>query len=85
MLEKDDWRLSDQQKYLSDETLYHRKWKAPNEDWDHEHCSFCWGKFSESTDDLHEGYTTEDEYYWICPDCYNDFKEMFKWKVIDDF
>lgn len=84
MIEKDDWRLNGQQKYLSDKILYLRKWEASDEDWDHEHCTFCWEKFSDDADDLHEGYTTEDEYYWICSDCYNDFKEMFGWKVIDD-
>lgn len=84
MIEKDDWRLNGQQKYLSDKILYLRKWEASDEDWDHEHCTFCWKKFSDDSDDLHEGYTTEDEYYWICSDCYNDFKEMFGWKVIDD-
>ena len=79
MIDKDDWRLSGQENYLSGKALYFRKWKAPKKEWDHDHCEFCWEKFSDYPDTLHEGYTTEDNYYWICPTCYNDFKEMFKW------
>lgn len=80
MVEKDDWRLRGQEDYLLGKTLYFRKWKAPKKDLDHYHCEFCWDKFSEYPDTLHEGYTTEENYYWICPTCYNDFKEMFQWK-----
>ncbi len=84
MVEKDDWRLlRGQEDYLLNKTLYFRKWQATSEEWDHEHCEFCWGKFSDFPDTLHEGYTTEDNYYWICPACFEDFKEMFKWKVIE--
>lgn len=79
VIEKDDWRLRGQEKYLSNKDLFLRQWKAPRPDWDHDHCEFCWAKFSDAVDVLHEGYTTEDNYYWICPDCYNDFKELFGW------
>ena len=72
-----------QEDYLSGKALYFRKWKAPKKEWDHDHCAFCWETFSDYPDTLHEGYTTEDNYYWICPTCYNDFKEMFKWKEND--
>ena len=81
MIEKDDWRLRGQERFLSGKTLYLRKWRSPEKDWDHDHCQFCWEKFSDSPDTLHEGYTTEDNRHWICPTCYNDFKEMFQWKV----
>lgn len=47
------------------------------------HCNFCWATFSEYDDDLHEGYCTPDETYWICPECFNDFKEMFHWTLED--
>jgi hypothetical protein len=49
---------------------------------DHDHCEFCGKKFSESPEDLHFGYTTLDDYYWICEPCFNDFEQMFEWKVI---
>ena len=29
-------------------------------------------------------YSTEDRYHWICPKCFNDFKDMFEWVVTDD-
>lgn len=82
MVEKDDWRLlRGQEDYLLGVTLYWKKWKAPSAVWDHDHCEFCWEKFSESTDTLHEGYTTEDGKHWICPECFSDFKDMFRWSV----
>jgi hypothetical protein len=30
---------------------------------------------------LHVGYTTPDEYHWICDSCFNDFREEFGWRV----
>lgn len=53
----------------------------PSDGWDHEHCAFCWDKFSENSEDLNKGYCTLDKKYWICEDCFNDFKEMFNFKV----
>lgn len=77
MIDKDDWRLHGQEAYLLGKTFCLCKY--PKES-DHDHCEFCWEKFSNFPNTLHEGYTTKDHYYWICPDCYNDFKELFKWK-----
>ncbi|HEX5012051.1 MAG TPA: hypothetical protein VFY71_16820 [Planctomycetota bacterium] len=55
--------------------------KNPN--WDHDHCSFCWTKFAvePGPDILHAGYCTLDEYHWICPTCFHDFKGQFEWRV----
>lgn len=33
---------------------------------------------------LHIGYCTCDRYRWICEQCYNDFKELFDWKLVDE-
>ena len=35
--------------------------------WDHDHCEFCWAKFSLEghSGDLDEGYATKDNYQWI--------------------
>lgn len=33
---------------------------------------------------LHQGYATQDDYRWICESCFEDFKEMFEWTVIDE-
>ena len=88
MIEKDDWRLNNQEKYLMGVTLVRSLYRQYpyNPEWDHDHCEFCFTKFSLDTrieDALQAGYTTTDEYRWICQTCFEDFKEMFKWKVID--
>ena len=43
--------------------------------------NFCWDKISEEKEDLNFGYCMEDEHHWVCETCFNDFKDMFKWKV----
>jgi hypothetical protein len=54
-----------------------------SEQWDHEHCCFCWAEFSTHNDDLHEGYCSTDKKrnHWICPKCYDDFKDEFSWRI----
>ena len=78
-----DWRLRGQDAYLSGKTLYYREWDELREGCDHDHCEFCWDKFSKLPDTLHKGYVTEDGRYWICDDCYNCFKETFGWMLIE--
>ena len=75
-----DWRLTNQIKYLYQKKLVRRK-ITDFPDKDHEHCEFCWDKFGRSDNMLKEGYCTEDAYNWICDTCFEDFKEMFAWKV----
>lgn len=84
MMEKKDWRLTDQEEYLLKRILYLRKWRAPSDGWDHDHCEFCGEMFSEFPDTLHEGYTTADGYYWVCRQCFADFRERFQWTVGPD-
>ncbi len=83
MSEKDDWRLQGQERYLKGITLYWRQYSRYSEDWDHDHCAFCWKKFMEvdHPETLHEGYTTENEYYWVCKVCFEDFRDRFHWRV----
>jgi len=73
MIEPNDWRLRGQERYLTGAELCFREYRQypENPPWDHDHCSFCWAKFSFSAtgDDLREGYCTPDETYWICGDC----------------
>ena len=38
-------------------------------------------KFSESDGDLRSGYSTADGKFWICDECFNDFKEMLEKEV----
>lgn len=77
---KEDWRYIGQDEYLANAKLMYRKFK--DSDGDHDHCEFCWAKFSKFDGDLHEGYCTLDKYAWICETCFNDFNEMFEWKVV---
>jgi hypothetical protein len=84
-MEKDS-RLTNQEEYLKGVTLFKKNYARYSEDWDHDHCAFCWTKFAEKDsipDALHQGYTTKDEQHWICEECFQDFKETFSWKVID--
>ncbi|MBO6572027.1 MAG: hypothetical protein JJ958_06225 [Balneola sp.] len=79
-----DPRIFNQEKYLKGVTLSKKKYSQPNEDWDHDHCEFCWNKFAEKDsipDALHEGFVTEDGNHWVCENCFNDFKESFSWNV----
>ena len=84
MIVKEDWRLKGQEESLSGKTLHRRIWKAPHKEWDHKHCIFCWGRFSEFPDSLQEGYATEDNRPWICPPCFHDFNEMLHSTVKDN-
>ena len=45
----------------------------------HEHCDFCWEKAL--TDNHSTFYCTEDFKYWICEECFEDFKNRFHWSV----
>jgi hypothetical protein len=86
MSDSSDWRLQGQERFLKGVDLCRRAYRryTKNPDWDHDHCSFCWAKFSveDQPDAVHEGYCTLDEYRWICDECFEDFKERFGWRVV---
>lgn len=82
MVQKDDWRLTCQEEYLKNCNVELKEYKSKI-DSDHRHCAFCWAKFSDNDNDLHSGYYSETG-HWICPACFNDFKDMFGWEIIDD-
>jgi hypothetical protein len=78
-----DWRLQGQEKYLFGKTLVHKKYTDKTTTTDHDHCEFCLDKFSTTIANcLTEGHTTTDDYHWICENCFNDFKNDFKWTTI---
>ncbi len=82
-----DWRLQGQERYLQGVTLTWRRYQRYSASWDHDHCEFCGTTFAEQEllpEALHEGYTTSDNYHWICRLCFDDFKDRFKWTVADD-
>jgi hypothetical protein len=81
----EDWRLRGQGRYLHGIELKWREYTRFREGWDHDHCEFCHTKFMEkgNPDCLHEGYASEDQYHWICEDCFDDFNHRFQWDVVD--
>jgi len=83
-----DWRLNGQEKYLSGVSLTRRRYRRYPKDptWDHDHCEFCTDKFmvEDLPDTIHVGYTTEDDYRWICDACFAEFKDRFGWVVKGD-
>ena len=87
MVDRTDWRLSGQDRYLKGVELRRQKYRhfPDNPKWDHDHCKFCWAKFSldDGPDIQHEGYCTLDEYHWICPTCFGDFQGSFEWRVVE--
>lgn len=83
MIYKDDWRLKRQRKYIQGLALVWKSFTPFRKGMDSDHCEFCWAKFAAQPgpDVKTEGYTTESYYYWICKNCFEDFKEMFEWKT----
>ena len=86
-LDNNDWRLRTPKDYLLGATLYWRAWRESQPGWDHDHCEFCWAKFTDREDVkdvLREGYTTADEYWWICSACARDFAERFQFTLFGE-
>jgi hypothetical protein len=85
MNEERDWRLDTAQgpEFYSKYSWQFKPWTQTRDHWDHDHCEFCWTEISaiSGEDILNEGWTNEDEYYWICDKCFKDFKELFKWNI----
>lgn len=77
----DDWRLQGQERFLKGASLKLTLWSTPNPEWDHDHCEFCWIKFGKTgmSGAIQQGYVTDDLKHWICPQCFQDFRERFEW------
>lgn len=83
MIEKDDWRLlTPSIDKLRHKNFIYNQFKIKKDKWDHEHCEFCNAKFSENRGDLNFGYSTEDEYYWVCEKCFQDFQDLLDFKLL---
>jgi len=86
-IEDDDWRLQGQERYLLGRTVRWAIWASDRENWDHDHCDFCmakiWDRFNPSDDHVQyaAAWVTEDNHHWICPVCFDDFRERFGWVV----
>jgi len=83
----EDWRITDQEEYMMDMPLYYLKFVPFSDEWNHEHCEFCWTTFSLHESDEHEGYCTLPDNRrgarWICKQCFLDFKDRFRWTAND--
>ncbi len=80
MIDKNDWRLlRGQINYLQGVDLVFHSYIPQSKNNDHDHCAFCMQKFSQPSQ---YGYSTINNYTWICPQCFQDFRDMFHWNVI---
>ena len=78
--QEQDWRLQGQENYLRLKKLVFKNYSDRTHKSDHDHCEFCGDKFSELIpESLKSGYTTENDYHWICNKCFTDFKDKFEW------
>jgi hypothetical protein len=78
-----DWRLMGQERWLARRQLRWAGWTPHRPGWDHDHCAFCHVEFSATAPNenvLTAGYVTaDDNYTWICPTCFEDFRPQFGW------
>ena len=51
---------------------------------EHYHCELCWARFSKNNSDLHLGYFDNISKSIICTECYDNFKDLFDWKVVEE-
>jgi hypothetical protein len=82
----DDWRLQNQGDYLTGQVFEWRPWSTDREDWDHDHCSFCWIHFADHvlSDDAEtqlEGWVTIDGKHWVRGGCFDDFRDKFSFQT----
>lgn len=85
MREENDWRLDIAQEpsFYEKFTWELKKWTQTRSNWDHDHCDFCGTEISNIINDEIQniGWTNDDEYYWICETCFDDFKDLYQWKI----
>ena len=81
--QEQDWRLQGQENYLFAKKLVFKTYSDKSLKSDHDHCEFCGDKFSELIPErLKSGYTTENNYHWICSECFTEFKDKFQWTIL---
>ena len=81
---ENDWRNLGQLDYLYKKEIKKiTQYQPYNEQWEHEHCIFCWEKISPYQNDQHSGYCTIDKKDWICESCFNDLQDLFQWQVVE--
>jgi hypothetical protein len=93
---EEDWRLMGQERFLQGAAFRHKPYRAWRDDWEHDHCAFCTrelvekGASSDDPDAQTEGYAAigrgprgEDDYHWVCDDCFGDFRDRWEWTVVE--
>jgi len=91
-----DWRLMGQERYLQGAAFRHKPYRAWRKDWEHDHCAFCTRKLveegvtSDDPDAQTSGYAAvgrgpegQDDYHWVCDNCFQDFRFKFRWTVVE--
>jgi len=74
---QDDWRLDIPHPHLRGQTLVKAALGAcPG--WDHEHCELCFDKLTGNGAVWYRTGTPPKQ-WWICPVCFEDFREHFGW------
>lgn len=74
-----DCRLNGQETYLINAHLVRSVYKADL--LKQKHCEFCMKKFIFGNES-EKLYATKNLKYWICEKCFEDFKDMFKFKLL---
>jgi hypothetical protein len=83
MREVNDWRLTNQERYLNGVMLIWRSYEPTTSENYHDHCEFCAAKFMEveAPGVKHAGYSTPNGSHWVCKECFDDFVDLFDWRI----
>ena len=78
---RDDWRIMGQEGYLLDKVLIYIQFDRSLCIEDFDKCEFCSKAFDEGKTQNEFAYFEPNNRVWICKDCFNDFKDHFRWTV----
>lgn len=79
-----DWRYAGQDKGHLNAVWSWGNWRSDNPNNDHDHCEYCWAKFSaRGGDDLIQGWHDEGCQRWICDNCFQVFATHFQYKTAE--
>ena len=82
MVEKDDWRLLNDVEHLKSKYINPTDGEEISKHAPHlKSCSFCMEQVRNNPRNW--WYVPEDISCCICEECFNDFKEIFEWKLLD--
>lgn len=82
MIDKNDWRLLNDVQHLTNQEIDPVNGEDIIEHLsDLEKCRFCWDKANDNKKGF--WYLPLDKSCCICENCFNDFKELFEWTLLD--